>query len=249
MALKHNVKDADTHFVVDADTRKIIKANNNKVHLMQYDHNSEEFTFEVPLEIENHDMSQCDLIQVHYENTSVGTSSSMRRTYRGVCNIEKDNITVNEENITFSWLISELATTFAGTLKFQLKFICYDNEDAGVEGYKWHTDVNEDIDIKAGLGYSAGDMTPAATATLQSIEIVETNEGVDIILNGIHHPVYHGSYADTVAGTIEIKANKTTSITNQSTNIQYPSAAAVYTFVTELLNSSVAEVLNTDVEV
>lgn len=226
MALKHEVKDADVHFVVDPDSRKIVKGNTAKVLLMQYDHNSEEFTFDVPKQIETHDMSLCDVIQIHYENTSSGTSVSTRKTYRGVCVIDKDKINTEDENvISFSWLVPETATIFAGTLKFQLKFICYDNEDENIEGYKWHTDVNEDISIKAGLGYSENDFNPATTATLQSIEIVEIDGGLDIILDGVHHKLYNGSGA--VPSNLETTDNKVTSIAENATDTQYPSAKAV----------------------
>lgn len=237
MALKHEVKDADVHFVVNPDSRKIVKENITKVHLMQYDHNSEEFTFDVPKQIENHDMSLCDVIQVHYENTSTGTSVSTRKTYRGVCTIDKDKInTDGDEVISFSWLVPETATMFAGSLKFQLKFICYDNEDANIEGYKWHTDVNEDISIKAGLGYSEGDFDPATTATLQSIEIVEIDGGLDIILDGVHHKLYNGSGA--VPSNIETTDNKVTSITENATDVQYPSAKAVRTLFNSISGGS-----------
>lgn len=247
MAQKHDVKDMDRHFVVDADSRKIVKETNTKLYLMQYDHNSEEFTFEVPLKIENHDMSKCDLIQVHYENTSVGTSVSTRKTYRGVYKIEKDDILVEGENVSFSWLIPDNATTFAGVLKFQLKFICYDSEDGTVEGYKWHSDVNEDIMIKAGLPYAEEDMSPSTTATLQSIEIVEMESGIDVILDGVHHPIYHGGYSDTVMDTVELKENKVTTLDEKATDDQYPSAKAVYEYVDSVfaeVNTLLEQVVN-----
>lgn len=259
MALKHNVRDMDKHFVVNAATRKIVKETDAKVHLMQYDHNSEVFTFEVPLEIENHDMSLCDVIQVHYENTSTGTSSSVRRTYRGVHEIKKEDINVEEDVITFSWLISDNATTFAGILKFQLKFICYDDADAGIEGYKWHSDVNEDISIKAGLGYSNTDYTPSTTATLQSIEIMETDDGVIVILDGVAHPIYHGDSGVYVGSgempehcNVQIDPDGTDGsylitqvIDENSTELECPSAKAVY----DMFNSMIARTLTTDLEV
>ena len=239
MALKHEVRDADLHFVVNADSRKIVKETTTKVYLMQYDHNSEEFTFDVPRYIENHDMFQCDLIQVHYENTSTGTSVSTRKTYRGVRNIDPATITFDEESniISFGWLVPDNATMFAGSLKFQLKFICRDKDDSEIEGYRWHTDVNEDISIKAGLGYSDEDYSATTTATLQSIEINETEQGVEIILDGVHYTVYHGGYSETVFDTVELSENKTTTLDSTSTDKQYPSAKATYEFVTAVQSS------------
>ena len=129
MVMKHDVMDADRNFIVQADTRKIVKETNTKPYLMQYDHNSEALTFEVPIHIENHDMSLCDAIQIHYENTSTGTSSSARKSYRGIHTIKKEEITVNTDTITFSWLVPDSATSYPGTLKIQLKFICYNQEE------------------------------------------------------------------------------------------------------------------------
>lgn len=245
MALKHNVQDADEHFIIDPDSRKIIKQSSGKSYLMQYDHNSEVFTFEVPLEIENHDMSKCDVVEIHYENTSTGTSASARKMARGIIAILKDDINVNEDNITFGWTVSDAATSYAGTLKFQLKFICYDKDDENIKGYKWHTDVNDDMTIKAGLPQTEEDLPPKVTATLKSLEVVETETGVDIILDGVHHHIFNGDAMQAVMDGAEYKRNKTKTITANSTDNEYPSAKAVY----QLLNSSIVSALNTDVEV
>lgn len=248
MALKHEVKDADVHFVVDADSRKIIKQTPTKVYLMQYDHNSEEFTFDVPFKIENHDMSQCDLIQVHYENTSAGTSVGTRKTYRGVRDIDPTTLVIDEEKklVSFSWLVPDTATTFAGTLKFQLKFICYDKEDGAVPGYKWHTDVNEDIGIKAGLGYTENDFSPATTATLQSIEIEEIDNGLRITLDGVAYELYNGSGSGSVPANVETKDNKVTTIAANATDTQYPSAKAVRALFDSIAGSSVPTIASGD---
>lgn len=236
MAMKHTVTDSDTHFVVDAITRNIVNQSSGKTYLMQYDHNSEKFTFEVPRKIENHDMSLCDVIQVHYENTSTGTSASMRKTYRGAKVIDKETVEIDEDIITFSWLVPETATMFAGTLKFQLKFICYDNEDEGIEGYKWHTNVNSDMSITAGLGYSENDMPPATTATLQSLEINDMGNGIEVILDGASYKLYNGD--GTPPDDMESTNNKVTSIGETSTDTEYPSALAVYTAINSHLSTN-----------
>ena len=133
-----------------------------------------------------------------------------------------------------------------------MKFICYDKDDGMVKGYKWHTDVNEDISIKAGLPQTAEGLPPTTTATLQSLKIVDTESGVDIILDGVAHHIYHGGYTETVMDTVELKENKTTEINENSTDIQYPSAKAVYELFdtyTENVDASIVSALNTDVEV
>lgn len=240
MATKHDIKDTDLHFVIDPYTRSINKQYEGKAHLMQYDHNSESLTFEVPRYIEEHDMSLCDVIQIHYENTSTGTSVSIRKIYRDIETVKREDLTVNEETIEFSWLIPETATTFAGMLKFQLKFICYDDESEDVVGYKWHTDVNEDISIVAGLTYSESTLPDSVKATLQTLEVMETEEGLDVMVGGALYHVYHGGYASEILGTTEIKANKVTKIDESSTDLQYPSARAVQKLFGKLMENGVS---------
>lgn len=197
---KHNVIDVDNHFIVDPYTRNIKRESADKLFLMQHDKNSERFTFEVPLKIEEHDMSLCDVIQVHYENVSAGTSASTRKYYRGVYVVRGEGEEVHDDVkmdtdkdiMTFSWLIPEEATQFAGKLNFQLKFVCHDKDFVDVESFKWHSNVNSEISINAGLAYTAEDIPPSATATLQSIEILEFDTGVEIILDGVAYSVKHG---------------------------------------------------------
>lgn len=240
MATKHPVLDTDLHFVVNPSTRSIIKQYEGKAHVMQYDQNSERLTFDVPRHIEEHDMSLCDVIQVHYENVSNGTSSSTRQTYRGVEVIDQATVEVGEEIISFSWLIPRNATTFAGLLKFQLRFVCHDPDYPTVVVYRWHTNVNSDISIVSGLAYTEEELPPSVTATLQSLEIEEVydedgiQEGVNIILDGVYHTIYHGGYAPKALDMVELNENKTQTIDENSTHTQYPTAAAVHLLTEEI---------------
>ena len=68
MAHIHSIYDCDTHFVIDPVTREI-KNESEKTVIVQNDHNSERFSFELPKTIEGHDMSLCNVVQVHYLNT------------------------------------------------------------------------------------------------------------------------------------------------------------------------------------
>lgn len=130
-----------------------------------------------------------------------------------------------------SWTVPENATMFAGALKFQLKFICHEDEEKHFEGYKWHTDVNEDISILPGLPNTEEDLPPSVTATLHSLEINEVKEGLEVILDGKTYRIYHGGYSDTVMDTVELKKNKVFLIDDSSTHSQYPTAAAVRDFL------------------
>ena len=245
MAMKHIVTDSvsDSHFRVDPNTRKIIyDTSSGKTKLMQYDHNSERFTFEVPRYIENHDMLRCDVIQVHYVNSSTGTSVSTRRSYRGVHIINDVALeSADADVITFTWLVPDTATMFAGPLKFQLKFICHDNEDVNVEGYTWHTDVNSDMTVTAGLEYAESEIDPATTATLQSLEIVEITGGIDVILDGVHHRLYNGEGgSSTSLPEIDVNDNgKVVEVVNGSYSIKYPSASSMMTYIKTLTTTTI----------
>lgn len=234
----HDIIDRDSVFVIDPTTRSVVQRTTDKLYLMQYDHNSERFTFELPLEIEGHDMSLCDTILIHWENSSTGTSASVRRVRRDVYIVKSpgenahDDVKIDEEKqiMTFSWLVGEESTQNAGPLKFQLKFICHDEEFEGETKFKWHTNVNDSITIRSGLSYEAGDIPPSATATLQSLEIIQLDTGIEVILDG---RVY------------TIETPKATSIDESSSDEEYATAKAVY----DLVSDSVTGVLTTDVEV
>lgn len=139
MAHKHSIYDTDTHFVIDPITRSIA-CDSKKVQLMQNDHNSERFTFEIPRYVEGHDMSQCDSVQVHYINTGGGNSASS-----DVYTIDDIQLSPNSEDVVIgSWLISGKATMYSGTLNFSVRFVCFDGTN--IE-YQWFTDIYTGIKV------------------------------------------------------------------------------------------------------
>ena len=95
MAHIHSVFDSDTHFVIDPITRQLKNETSKKASVVQFDHNSECFTFELPRIIEGHDMTTCNVVQIHYlnidaktkkENTCLSAGrdrrTSVQRSYR-----------------------------------------------------------------------------------------------------------------------------------------------------------------------
>ena len=142
MAHTHNVIDDDLRFIIDPSTREIGNGS-QKVKLMQYDHNSEQFTFEIPRFVEGHDMSLCNSIRVNYININKST----REQHPGV--YEVSDIQVEEDNIIFSWLVSRNATQYVGPLNFLIKFMCFD-EDSNVI-YEWHTDIFKNASVSTGM--------------------------------------------------------------------------------------------------
>ena len=139
MAHEHPVRDTDLHFVIDPITRAI-KNNSGKITLMQYDHQSEIFTFELPRYIDTHDMSICDKVRVHYINIG---SSSKYEPVSGVYEITDLQIDPeNEDLVTCSWLLTNNTTQLDGTLNFIIRFSCLTGETID---YSWSTAIYSGI--------------------------------------------------------------------------------------------------------
>lgn len=146
MAHDHSIVDSDVHFIINATSRKITPASPIKNKLMQLDHNSERFTFEVPRYIEGHDMSLCDSIQIHYRNAGDGLVN--------VGMYETSDVAVSNDavdTVQFSWLISQNATQYEGKLSFVIRFICRNND---VITYSWGTDIYDSITVGPSMNYS-----------------------------------------------------------------------------------------------
>lgn len=146
MALKHSVYDSDTHFSINPISRAIKNESTTKTGLIQHDHNSERFTFEMPKVIEGHDMSQCDIVEVHYINVDAKTQVESH----GVYPVEDMQIdTTDSEIVVFSWLIPQNATKYVGNLNFLVRFACID-EDGNLL-YVWNTAVHTGISVSNGI--------------------------------------------------------------------------------------------------
>lgn len=155
--MKHPVYDCDTSFEINAATRVVTNTSTNKTTLVQGDHNSERFTFTLPREIEGHDMSLCDRVEVHYnniENQTLLTSS-------GVYLVEDCAVCSDDDTkVNCTWLISGNATKYAGKLEFVVRFICNDAE--GNLSYAWDTAIHSGITVSKGIynGEAVGEMVP-----------------------------------------------------------------------------------------
>lgn len=176
--MSHSIIDPDTHFIVDADDRSITNVSGEHLTIMQYDHNSERMTFELPRYIEGHDMYATNLVMVLFANTSKGTSASNRVTSAGVYQVTDLEIKKDHpDTLTCSWLIAREATQYVGTLKFQLQLVCHENEELGIPEYYWHTDQCDMIDVKPSLssgndvGEAYPDIITSMDARLSELEV------------------------------------------------------------------------------
>lgn len=138
--MNHSVIDSDTRFVINTITRQL-KTDSRKATVIQHDHNSERFTFELPRTVEGHDMSLCNLVEVHYLNTDTKTKQEYKGVY--VC----DDLHIDGDNVVCSWLISHQATRLVGKLAFVVRYCC---TEADVVQYAWNTAVTV-VDVSTGI--------------------------------------------------------------------------------------------------
>lgn len=146
MAHTHQLNDNDTHFLIDAESRQIT-TNAKYIKLMQHDHNSEVFTFEMPRYIESHDMTLCDHVQVHYSN--IGKVEQSDDFYEVTDVHTKEG---NDSVITFTWTIKGTATRHVGALHFNVRFVCSTEDTAD---YVWSTRIFTGVSVESSLYNSA----------------------------------------------------------------------------------------------
>ena len=145
MAHIHEVIDSDKCFTIDPITRLIVNdAGNKKTQLIQNDHNSERFAFQLPRYIEGHDMSLSNKVEVHYINLD---QSSNERSV-GVYEVTDLALSEDNESVLLSWLISNNATKYVGVLSFAICFKCMSDN---VIDYSWNTAINSSIEIAKGM--------------------------------------------------------------------------------------------------
>lgn len=149
--LKHQVIDnisEDKLFTIDPITRLITNAGGKKQNLIQYDHNSERFTFVMPDEVEGHNMAACDSIQIHAVNTDPKTRQESKELYL-VTDVEHDEA---NHTISFSWLISGRCTQYVGDLCFLVRCVCTGEDGEPI--YIWNTAPCSTFKILAGINNS-----------------------------------------------------------------------------------------------
>ena len=151
LRLKHDVYDSDTNFSINPSTRVIKNESTTKTGLIQHDHNSERFTFEMPKIIEGHDMSQCDIVEVHYINIDSETKAESHGYYRvdDLLTIEDESGDETKDMVIFSWIISQHATQYVGHLHFLIRFACVDDNNNLL--YVWNTAVHTGMSVSNGI--------------------------------------------------------------------------------------------------
>lgn len=143
MAHLHDIIDNDLMFAINEHTRIVSCVGMHNPVLVQFDHNSERITFEMPRYIEGHDMSLCNKVEVHYLNVSAAEKVA------GVYVVDDLQISpATDSTVRFTWLVSRNATGIAGALNFVIRFACITGD---VVDYAWSTAICSDISISEGL--------------------------------------------------------------------------------------------------
>lgn len=150
MAHEHILVDTDAAFSIDENTREIsIMA--GVPNIVQYDHNSERLSFELPRFIDSHDMMQCNDVQIHYININ---ASNIRESHADVYDVTDLKISDDDENkVVLSWLVSRAATQYAGSLNFVVKFKCIAAD--GTVDYSWSSAIYKGLTVSDGMDNGA----------------------------------------------------------------------------------------------
>ena len=142
MPHRTKIKDKDPFFEVDAITRMIKPKSTSKTTVIQYDHNSERFTFSLPRTIEGHDMMESTKAEVHYVTAKDETP--------GLYVMEDLHIDPEDESkVICTWLLSQNVTIEPGAIKFSLRFSCV-GEDGEIL-YAWNTAPYVGISVAPGI--------------------------------------------------------------------------------------------------
>lgn len=226
----HIVGDSDKRFIVDAVTRQIKNTSSSKTTVMQFDHNSEVFTFEVPKYIEGHDMTECNRVEVHYLNIDAVTKQENEGIYL-VEDLAVD--TDNENKLTCSWLISQNATRFVGSLNFILRFMCLTDDD--VVDYVWNTSIFSGIYVSKGI-YNSNIVAEQYIDTIKAwenrLKVVEnsiTSSGISPIINIT--PIANGNRVEIV----DAEGTKTFNVLNGTNGTNGTNGVSPTITVTEII--------------
>jgi len=144
----HPIVDDEKLFSINTADRSIHHESEGKLLLVQGDHNSERFSFEIPLIIEGHNVMDCTNVEVHFINIDGDNNDRSSGVY------EVDDLTIKEDDAnsaTFSWLISHAATELVGTLNFAIRFLC--KNETRIE-YSWNTLPYSGVIVSTGIDSS-----------------------------------------------------------------------------------------------
>ena len=127
--------------VIDAQTRTITVPEQYKLFGVENDKRVERVYFQCPKIVgDNQDLSQDYQLFINYQNAN-GDPDAYRI----------DDMTVEVNNITFSWLLEENVTKYKGNIKFAFGAIKPGDEILDPDKNRWNTTINTDCTCLVGL--------------------------------------------------------------------------------------------------
>lgn len=139
---EHPVTDTGSHFIIDPETREITNET-RKHYIMQGDHNSQIYTFELPRYIDGHDMFMCNKVKVHFNNIAEDEQTENA----DVADATPLELTEDETAVICTWSIERNATQLIGILSFGLEYQCVTGDGEVV--YEFNTDIYSNVHVKA----------------------------------------------------------------------------------------------------
>lgn len=198
MPHRKKIIDTDARFEINPVTREIKNVSTAKKILMQYDHNSERFTFTIPRYIEGHDMLESNRVQVHYTTKS---GYQDRVELNDLAELPED-----EGKLSCTWLLSQNVTKDIGALKFLLRFACVNN-DTGEYDYIWSTGIFSGISVSEGMYNDEGIIEQNPDAFDAAVKKV-IKDSIDDTINETVKETVGTAVEEAVGTALETKQNK-----------------------------------------
>lgn len=145
----HDMLDSDPRFIIDPVTREITYSTEYDEFpiLVQGDHNSQHFTFELPRYIDGHDMTLCNEVFVNYINISAENTGVYNTGKYRIVDLKPDPD--DEENyVLCTWVVSGGATSLVGNLSFMVRFTCVTETTLD---YAWNTGTYSNVTIVSAI--------------------------------------------------------------------------------------------------
>lgn len=127
--------------VIDHETRTITVPPEYQLLGVENDKRVERIPFRCPKIVgDNQDLSQNYQLYINYQNANGDPDA-----------YHIDDMSVEEDNITFSWLLEENVTKYKGSIKFAFGAIKPGDELLDPDKNRWNTTINTDCTVLTGL--------------------------------------------------------------------------------------------------
>lgn len=182
--------DDGVQFQIVPNTRKVTVPSSHRVIGTIGDHGSEEITFQCPKAIDGHDVVNCSDHYISWMNAG-GDEGQFN------C----DEITVDDKNMYFKWVIESIVTNAAGKVKFAVHF--EDKDENGNLLYRWSTTENNECEV-------LGTVKTKSTPPVVPEGYLKPTGTLGITENGTHNVAEH-EYVDVAVqpkfDTLDIDSN------------------------------------------